>query len=252
MELNWSTFILEILNFLVLLWLLKRFLYQPVLAVIARRQAAITDGLAQARQEREQAEALSARYQNRLDEWQQERNQALEKLQQELAGQRSAKLQQLQEELRQEREKSRIAGERSQQAALEALQVTAQRQAAVFAAKLLHRLADAHLESRLFDFLLAELASLSPAQVLSLHSNGNGHGPVIVNSAFPLSALQQDRLRHVLEQLLPTPLAVEFREDSTLVAGFRLSIGAWVLGANLADELQAFADSGNLKQRSQP
>ena len=37
MQLNWSTFVLEIINFLILVWVLKRFLYKPVLAAIAQR-----------------------------------------------------------------------------------------------------------------------------------------------------------------------------------------------------------------------
>ena len=39
MELNWTTFSLEIINFLALLWILKRFLYQPVRATLAQRRA---------------------------------------------------------------------------------------------------------------------------------------------------------------------------------------------------------------------
>ena len=39
MELDWTTFILEIINFLVLVWILHRFLYQPVMNVIAQRRA---------------------------------------------------------------------------------------------------------------------------------------------------------------------------------------------------------------------
>ena len=37
MELNWTTFALEAVNFMVLVWILKRFLYKPVLAAIAQR-----------------------------------------------------------------------------------------------------------------------------------------------------------------------------------------------------------------------
>ena len=38
MGLDLTTFVLEIVNFLVLLWLLSHFLYRPVQAAIARRQ----------------------------------------------------------------------------------------------------------------------------------------------------------------------------------------------------------------------
>ena len=46
MQLDWSTFILEILNFLILVWILKRFLYKPILTMIAERKAAIEQTLA--------------------------------------------------------------------------------------------------------------------------------------------------------------------------------------------------------------
>ncbi|WP_054775053.1 hypothetical protein [Methylogaea oryzae] len=41
MELDWSTIALEIVNFLILVWLLKRLLYKPVQDIIAQRRAAI-------------------------------------------------------------------------------------------------------------------------------------------------------------------------------------------------------------------
>ena len=41
MELDWTTFILELINFLVLIWLLNRFLYKPVMKVIAQRKTTI-------------------------------------------------------------------------------------------------------------------------------------------------------------------------------------------------------------------
>ena len=42
MELSGSTFVLEIINFLILVWILKRFLYKPVLGVIAKRRKSMT------------------------------------------------------------------------------------------------------------------------------------------------------------------------------------------------------------------
>jgi len=48
LELSWSTFLLEIINFLVLVWILKHFLYKPVLDVIARRRSGIEKTLADA------------------------------------------------------------------------------------------------------------------------------------------------------------------------------------------------------------
>ena len=48
MSIDWWTLGLQAANFLVLIWLLQRFLYRPVLAIIARRQAQIAGVMDQA------------------------------------------------------------------------------------------------------------------------------------------------------------------------------------------------------------
>jgi len=49
MEFSWTTFFLEIINFLVLVWILQRFLYKPVMKVIAQRKAHIESRLEEAK-----------------------------------------------------------------------------------------------------------------------------------------------------------------------------------------------------------
>ena len=36
--------------------------------------------------------------------------------------------------------------------------------------------------------------------------------------------------------------AVDYQQDSELLAGVRIMVGAWVLGANIHDELQGFSE----------
>ena len=73
MELSWATFFLEIINFLVLVWILKRFLYKPVLEAIGHRKAVIDKTLADADAKEAGAQALVEQYQNRLAEWENEK-----------------------------------------------------------------------------------------------------------------------------------------------------------------------------------
>ena len=61
MEFNFSTFALEIVNFLILIWILQRLFYKPVLAVIARRKQHIDQTLAEARKLHQEAEDLRQR-----------------------------------------------------------------------------------------------------------------------------------------------------------------------------------------------
>ena len=72
MELNSSTFILEIINFLILVWILKRFFYKPVLDIIARRKADIEETVAKAQTLQSNAENLEHQYESRLADWEKE------------------------------------------------------------------------------------------------------------------------------------------------------------------------------------
>ena len=77
MSFDWSTFLLEVLNFLVLVWLLQHFLYRPVLAVIERRRSEsekITDA---AQALRAQAQALKTEYEVRMAHADEDRERAL-------------------------------------------------------------------------------------------------------------------------------------------------------------------------------
>src|SRR5690554_5657252 len=55
MEIDWFTVIAQIINFLILVWLLKRFLYQPILDAVDNREKKITAQLTEAETKKEQA-----------------------------------------------------------------------------------------------------------------------------------------------------------------------------------------------------
>ena len=43
MNINWFTVIAQVINFLILVWLLKKFLYKPILNAIDEREKKIAD-----------------------------------------------------------------------------------------------------------------------------------------------------------------------------------------------------------------
>lgn len=243
MELNWSTVVLEILNFLILVWILKRFLYQPVLDVIARRQAGIEKTLADAEARHAEAVSLQEQYEGRLAEWSKERQQAREKLSRELAAEHDRKLAELQTALEQEREKARVAGVRRQADAVRKLEETALLQGTRFTTRLLQAAAGPELEARLVDLAINGLTAL-PAERVSAMRNSYGKplDAVRVASAFPLADDQRQRLEQALASIAGEEIPQHFEQDSALLAGVRISIGAWVLGVNLQDELKGFME----------
>jgi len=242
LELNWSTFVLEIINFLVLVWLLKRFLYQPVKAVIARRRESITAQLDEAATRQKEAEALRSQYENRLVDWDSERKEARQGLQREIDAERSHLLDALQQELAAEREKARVLEERQLEDISRESEMQALEQGARFVSRLLEDIASPEVQARLLELLLKELKELPPAQRDALQMQNNGKAvPVTVLSAFPLNEAEKSSLKQRLESLLPGTQAFDWREDRKLIAGLRVTAGPWVIHANLHDELKTFA-----------
>lgn len=243
MELNWSTFILEIVNFLVLVWILKRFLYRPVLDVIERRRKAVETRLAEAARLHDEAEALKEQYGGRLATWETEKREAADRLAREIEAERARRLEELARSLEEEKEKSRVASERRWSEQKRAVERQALELGATFSARLLETASGPELEARLVALLLDELAALPEKQVAGLREQWGAPPQTIeVASAFPLDAGARERLESVLRQVSGLSVPVTYSVDEELVAGVRIVIGAWVLAANVREELGGFAE----------
>jgi F-type H+-transporting ATPase subunit b len=245
-ELNWSTFLLEILNFLVLLWILKHFLYQPVLDTIAKRRAGIEQTLANAQAIRTEADAMQSQYETRLNQWNEEREAARETLRQEIAEERERLLAALEDELERGREKARVLDEKLREDALRKYQETSLELGARFVARLLSELAGPDLESRLFDLALRQLDSLPEARINAIRlACEETPEEAEIATAYPLDAQHRRRLAEKLGRLLGMPVTCRFVEDSQLMAGLCITLGPWVFHANLQEELKSFASSAH-------
>jgi F-type H+-transporting ATPase subunit b len=241
-ELSWSTFLLELVNFLILVWILKRFLYRPILGVIAKRRAGIEKSLSDAEAMRTEAEALRERYEGRLGDWEEERQRAREVLKQEIEEQSVRALAELKATLEQERERARVSEARREADSARKTEEAALANGARFASRLLAQAAGPELEARLLELVLTELSRLPAERVATLRSTWSKlPEAIVVASAFALSDSQRRKLEQALARTTGRHIPVRFEQDDKLVAGLRVTIGAWVLGANVQDELKGLA-----------
>ncbi|HXE31097.1 MAG TPA: F0F1 ATP synthase subunit delta [Terriglobales bacterium] len=242
MAINWSTFAIELLNFLILVWILQRLLYRPVLQAIERRKQADAAVREAARTLHAEAEELQRTYAARLAEWETEKIRLRGEFEAELDHARTQAWEQLERDL--ECGKTSHAAQEIQARGAEAarLEAEAVRSGAQFTAKLLRRVASPELQDRLIGMLLEDLARLPPPQGDALR-----HAPATVvelASAYPLHGAQEAALSGGLASLGAAPAALHCTVDATLLAGVRIQAGSHTLSANLADELAAFCQAG--------
>ena len=244
MELDWTTFLLELINFLVLIWILNRFLYKPVMNVIAQRKTAIQKTQTDAEQMRSDAETLRSQYENRLAEWEQERDKARTKLREEISAERNRLLEGLRTELDQERNKAAAVEQRRLKDFTQQIEAAAIAQGATFASRLLSRLGGAELERRIIDLVMEDLPRLPQDKIQAIRSVPGTTGLAMrITTGYPLDTTQRKVLGDASRTLMGREVPCEFLEDRKLIAGLRISYGSWVLRANVQDEMSFFSES---------
>jgi len=245
LELSWTTFFFEILNFLVLVWILKTFLYKPVLRVLENRKKTIDGSLAEAQNLKQQASELEQTFHSRLDNWAQEKQQLYDQLQQEIQTERAQKIELLDKEIQEKREQATIIEQRLQAKKTESELQKAHEQGARFASRLLSSVASPELENQLFNVLLNKLDRLPDDTLNALISACGSIDQITITSVYPLTEQQQQLIANKLTSLCDKTIGVNFEQDPELLSGLRICIGAWVLRFNLQDELISYSELGH-------
>jgi len=246
LQFNLTTFLLEIANFLVLVWLLKRFFYLPVRDMIDMRRRDIEKQMAEASSKMSEAETIKQQYENRLVAWDDEKREARVKLQEELNREQTRQLDNIRQVVEQEREKARVLAEREYAENLKRSQTQALALAADFAARLLNDVASPDLESQLIDLFVKQLPTMSQEFVSTLQQNYiREKSPIKITTAFSVSENTRETLQRVLSDIVAAQAEINYSKDDKLIAGIRVNIGPLVLRANIQDELQFFTEAAH-------
>ena len=254
MHLDGWTLLLQAINLLVLMALLRWLFYRPLMRVIDARRAAATEALQRAEAARQAAD---------------ERAQALDQERAAFEASREALLQAAREQTAREREatqknaaaeaaatleaaRQRIAGER--QEAVRGLFDDASGLACDLAERLLRSIApqgDVQLDAAAVDALVARAAATPAAQREAWFAPAAARSVVVVG-ARPLAHEAKQRTQQALQAALGADLAVSFEVEPALLAGAELRFPHGVLALNWAGELAAAKQSLAAPVRQEP
>ncbi len=239
MQLDWFTVAAQIGNFLLLLWLLKRFLYHPILEAMAARQQRLDAALTAAQTQAADAEALRRDYLARQQELAASRDTWLAQVWEEVAVQRQAWLAQARAEVDALRQRWRAELYREQQDYQQTLQREFSQRLLALARRALHDLGNTELEAQLAPVLLARLQTLDSETRQTLAQAAQDGCTII--TAFPLPESQRQMLTAGLQQCLAPDLQLDFRSDPTASWGITLETPDRRLAWTLDSYLDGFA-----------
>ena len=242
MLIDWFTVAAQAVNFLILVWLLQRFLYKPVLAAIDAREAKIAVQLADAAANKKAAEATRDEFRAQSTAFDQQRSELLRTATQEANAERQRLL-----------DAARKASELLAVKLSDALkdehvrlnrEIVTRTQEEVFALarKVLVELAGTTLEDRLAEVFIRRLEKM-PADEKTLltaaaHKNA---APAQLRSAFELSPATRSVLEAAVRQCLGADTQIEFQIVPSLVCGIELRADGQKVGWSIADYLVLLA-----------
>ncbi len=233
MSIDWITVAAQIGNFLVLVWLLKRFLYRPILDGIDARETEIAERMAEAALIRQKAEAAQTQYRDKLEAFRAAQSATVEGARKKAEEERDELLRKARESLERER------GEREKQRAREALEYadelhrTGAEALLSLTRKALRDLADETLEERIAAHVAGRLAPLSEAL---LEAAGESTEAVAITRD-PLPGNARDRLNVDLRKIIPR-VSLRFETDPAQAPGLILRLG----GAQVAWTVDTYVD----------
>jgi F-type H+-transporting ATPase subunit b len=238
MLIDWFTVGAQALNFLILVWLLKRFLYRPVLDAIDAREKGIAAELADAGAKQAAARKESDEFRHKNREFDAQRA-ALLKGATEAA---DAEHRRLLDGVRKDADAARAARRdalRTEQRDL-SREIVRWTQTEVFAIarKALTGLAGAGLEERMCDVFVQRLRGLTGTAKDQLGTALKAaHRPVAVRAAFDLPPAQQRGIQTAVNETFSADIPLQFETVPELVSGIELSANgqkvAWSIGEYL-------------------
>lgn len=234
MQIDWFTFVAQVVNFLILVALLHRLLYRPLISAMERREREIErrldEGEAMKRETAERAEELD----RRTAELEERREAELERVEREAAERRAELMARVRAETDEQQARWSEALDREREGFLEELVGRVAGQSLAVARKALADLADADLEHAVATRFAKQLAELDDDERESLRRAAEraAEGP-LVESAFPLPDAVRDRIHDALAEVIPESRTIRFETTDTLGFGVELTVGGLELGWSL-------------------
>ena len=238
MLIDWFTVSAQAVNFLILVWLLRRFLYKPILVAIDAREKRIAAELADADAKKAEAQRERDEFQRKNQEFDQQRAALLGKATDEAKAER----QRLVEEARKAADALSVKRQetlRSDARNLnQAIGRRAQQEVFAIARKTLTDLASVSLEERLGEVFTRRLREMnSEAKAGFAEAIKTASDPALVRSAFDLPAEQRAAIQNALNETFSADIPVRFETAPDLVGGIELTANGQKVAWSIADYL---------------
>ena len=238
MLIDWFTVGAQVLNFLILVWLLKRFLYKPILHAIDAREKRIASALADADAKKAEAQQERDEFQHKNEAFDQQRAALLSQATDEANAERLRLLDQARQMADALRGERQDALKREQQSLNDEIARRTREEVFAIARKTLTDLAGTSLEERMCEVFTRRVRGMDDRTkagfAAALKSPAT---PAIVRSAFDLPAEQRAAVQTAVNQTFVGEIPLRFETEPDMVSGIELATSGQKMAWSIADYL---------------
>lgn len=240
---DWFTVFAQIFNFLILVFLLKRFLYGPIISAMEKREEKIAGRLREAQQKGIEADQEMEKYREKNEELETQRAEMLNKAREEAEEQKKELLQNARMEVEEIRSRWEESVEQEKESFLRNLQKHTAEQIYSVAVKAFSDLAELNLEQHMIKVFLHKIENIDTAELeklkVALKESENG---VTVATSFEVPDKEQGSVIQAIRNLAGTGYKVRFVKSEDIICGIELRLKGYLMGWSLKEYIQSLRD----------
>jgi F-type H+-transporting ATPase subunit b len=242
MHIDWFVFFAQIVNFLILFWLLKKFLYGRIIGAIDAREAKIASTFSEAEKAREEAHESAVTCEKRLRELEGTSDEMMNQARADADAYRKELMEKVREEvdLIQNRWTETLRAER--ETFFNELRRLTGAQVYAVTRRVLHDLADMDLEERIFQILTERLETLDADEREKIRSLMRGTGKITVLSAFDIGADLRGRLGQTIDRNIGSGIDVLYEKSNDVMSGCEFRINGYKIAWSMKDYLETLEE----------
>ncbi len=242
---NVWTFLFEVLNFLVLVYVLRWLLYRPLHEAIDRRREANAKAQADADKARQEAVTLQQQLNAQRTALDQQRQEVIRKAREQAEAERKATRAEAERAVQHRREEVEQQLERERAEALQALHAELVQSAVALAERCLHEASNSTLQQQLAGRLVEALQHIAEDERQRLRGELEADEIAVVETAADLNGEIFQNLDGALKSLAGRRVNLSVQTRPELLGGLRLRLGGHVWDASLTGGLGEVAPTSS-------
>ena len=237
MLIDWFTVAAQIVNFLVLVWLLKHFLYGRIIRAIDAREKKIAAGLSEAAAKKQEADERLSVYQAKLADFEKQHEAMLADAKVDAARLHTAMIEEARAQVRALETKWQQDLDRERDAFLADLRSRAATEILTIAQRVVGDLAGSNVQQCAIQVFLQKLRVLDNQEWKNL-----AQGDLLLRSALDLPENTQAEIQRTIEERLHMPVSLRFERAPGMGLGVELRGNGRRIGWNSEGYLEAMEE----------